>query len=1283
MTNPSRLLSGRNQMKGKISRILMAILVFFLLGVTIPVCSVSADSSTVVTFPDPNLEPVIRTKIGKLSGDIYQSDLLVITSLTAEGKGITNLSGIEFCTNLESLNLNNYGKNDLERNRVSDITVLANLIHLSYLYLFWNEIGDVSALANLTQLRQIDLAKNHITNISALANLTNLQSLNLQVNQISNISILANLTNLTELVLGDNQITDVSILANLTNLRSLSLGKNQISNVSGLALLTNLWYLDLDQNQIVSITPLANLIALQRLFLGYNSVGNISPLSNLTNLQYLILTQNNISDISVLTNKSDLFQLYLSNNQITDISPLANLTKLDELFLYSNKITNITPLANLTNLKELYLGDNQINDISSLANLTALRRLDLWQTHISDISALTNLINLQDLFIASNQISNISVLANLTNLHQLSLVQNQITDISALAQLIHLSYVTLFDNQISDVSSLEQLTNLSNLDLRRNHISDISALALNLGIGSGDLVYIEENYLDITSGSLDMEDIQTLIGRGVTVYFQGQKTYGLTINISPLGSGTVTKDKLSPYYYGEEVTLTPTASAGHTFSNFSTNVNAPTHKVTITDNTTVTATFTLNTPDIRLEGNSTEIVRGDASPSVSDFTNFGSTAVAGGTVNRTYTIKNTGDATLTLSGTPKVSLSGSNAADFSVTTQPLSPVAAGDNTTFTLRFDPSATGLRTATISIANNDSDENPYTFAIQGSGINTYALTMAAFPGGGGTTNDLTAASPYAAGATISIQAVAGTGYHFVHWNAAAGTFVDASLATTTFTMPAANAIVTASFAINSPEIKIEGNSTEIVSGDVTPSTGDFTDFGNVVVASGTVNRTYVIKNTGDATLTLSGTPKVSLSGANAADFSVITQPLSPVAAGNNTTFTVRFDPSATGVRKATISIANNDSDENPYTFAIQGTGLPPSITVTSPNGGENWEAGSSQTLTWSSVGITGNLNILISRNGGTSWTTIFTNTPNDGKQAWTVTGPATVQAIIKVASVTSPTVSDTSNANFSIVQAITVTSPHGGENWVVGSTQNITWSSVGFTGNVNISISRNSGTTWSTIISNMPDDGSQVWKVTGTATTQAKIKVASVSTPIVFDISDANISIIPPTLTVTSPNGGENWEAGSSQALTWSSVGITGNLNILISRNGGTSWTTIFTNTPNDGTQIWTVTGTATTQGRIKVVSVTSPTVFDISTANFNIIPTLTVTSPNGGENWSAGSARSITWKSSGVTGYVNIQLSRDGGTNWTTIISNTTNDCSQGRIKVVSVTSPTVFDISTAN
>jgi hypothetical protein len=61
------------------------------------------------------------------------------------------------------------------------------------------------------------------------------------------------------------------------------------------------------------------------------------------------------------------------------------------------------------------------------------------------------------------------------------------------------------------------------------------------------------------------------------------------------------------------------------------------------------------------------------------------------------------------------------------------------------------------------------------------------------------------------------------------------------------------------------------------------------------------------------------------------VTLDPTTPVAATNGTTtFQVTFDPSAAGLRTATISIANDDSDENPFDFAIQGTGTAPTYPV-----------------------------------------------------------------------------------------------------------------------------------------------------------------------------------------------------------------------------------------------------------------------------------------------------------------------------------------------------------------
>jgi Repeat of unknown function (DUF5650)/IPT/TIG domain len=132
-------------------------------------------------------------------------------------------------------------------------------------------------------------------------------------------------------------------------------------------------------------------------------------------------------------------------------------------------------------------------------------------------------------------------------------------------------------------------------------------------------------------------------------------------------------------------------------------------------------------PEIGLKGNGISIAQGDATPSGADHTHFGGADAASGTVVRTFTIENTGNGSLDLSGTPKVVISGSHAADFVVTIQSATTVAAGGSTTFQATFDPVATGTRTAIVSLANNDADENPSSFSIEGTGYTTSEALVA----------------------------------------------------------------------------------------------------------------------------------------------------------------------------------------------------------------------------------------------------------------------------------------------------------------------------------------------------------------------------------------------------------------------------------------------------------------------------------------------------------------------------------------------------------------------------
>ncbi|MHC1733387.1 MAG: choice-of-anchor D domain-containing protein [Bacteroidales bacterium] len=559
--------------------------------------------------------------------------------------------------------------------------------------------------------------------------------------------------------------------------------------------------------------------------------------------------------------------------------------------------------------------------------------------------------------------------------------------------------------------------------------------------------------------------------------------------------------------------------------------------------------------EIDVKGSGNSILSGDNTPSINDHTDFGNVLITNGVISRTFTILNTGQTNLNLTGTPTITLSGANAGDFTITTQPINPISPNGETSFTVTFDPSAEGTRSAVINIANSDSDENPYTFAIQGTGItvsptgwqytsnlvtprymhgvarwgnNLYVLggegsgaailssierttinpdgSLSAWQiigqlssarrylkaiavdgllyvvGGDtstgrvntveyavinpdGTLGDwqstssmltartnfgLTAANDvlYAIGgqgstslssveyapilpdgslgvwqpttglniARQGTDAIAVNGYLYIPsgnntggklanmeyaaiqadgslsaWTSAGGittarvyhavatdgisvyliggsayagnnsiSLVERSaiaanhtpgtwqsfhnLKRDKFGLAAvyANGFIYATgghrlgdyvsdveyIQANSedavPEMDVRNNSTSIGSGSTLPSLDNGTNFGSVNLGSESAASTFTIHNFGSADLLLLGSPKIQVSGTHAADFVVLTQPSRHVLPGDSTVFRVNFVPKGAGIRTAIISIINSDSDENPYTFTIQGTGV-----------------------------------------------------------------------------------------------------------------------------------------------------------------------------------------------------------------------------------------------------------------------------------------------------------------------------------------------------------------------
>jgi len=247
-----------------------------------------------------------------------------------------------------------------------------------------------------------------------------------------------------------------------------------------------------------------------------------------------------------------------------------------------------------------------------------------------------------------------------------------------------------------------------------------------------------------------------------------------------------------------------------------------------------------------------------------------------------------------------------------------------------------------------------------------------------------------------------------------------------------------------------------------------------------------------------------------------------------------------------------------------------------------------------------------------------------------------------------------------------SLLITAPNGGEDWLVGSEQHITWTSEGKIENVTLKYSVDSGENWNTIVENTENDGDHLWMVPNQPSTFCLVMVEDGHDGDPFDKSNDVFTISTPindSIWVISPNGNECFLAGSEHEILWKIQGDIKDVKIQYSTDGGTNWITIINSTANDGSQSWKVADVHSDSCLIKVADLdcdpedTSDSLFTI----WGKAP-ITVIAPNGGECLEPGQEIKIQWEACCCIDSVKIQYSIDGGKDWIAIINATLNDSS---------------------
>lgn len=297
--------------------------------------------------------------------------------------------------------------------------------------------------------------------------------------------------------------------------------------------------------------------------------------------------------------------------------------------------------------------------------------------------------------------------------------------------------------------------------------------------------------------------------------------------------------------------------------------------------------------------------------------------------SQTVTLTDRGNGTLTIIS---IAISGTNAGDFAQTSTCGSRVAAQTNCTISVTFTPTAQGMRTATLTIADN-AIESPHTVALSGTAgtpavsLSGSSLTFASQPiGTTSAAQTLTLANTGNVGLTITTIASSGD---FAQTNTCGSSVAAGGYCTINVTFsPAAvgsrsGTLTITDNAPSSPQTVLLGGTggppVPIISLSPTGLT-----FASQAVGATSTAQMVTLSNNGSATLTISN---IAASG----DFAQTSTCGTSVANGSNCAISVTFTPTASGTRNGTLTITDNASG-SPHAVALSGNGMDISVSASS---------------------------------------------------------------------------------------------------------------------------------------------------------------------------------------------------------------------------------------------------------------------------------------------------------------------------------------------------------------
>ncbi|WP_369013403.1 T9SS type A sorting domain-containing protein [Flavobacterium anhuiense] len=453
------------------------------------------------SIPDINFENKLidlGIDTGTADGKVLTSSISSVTSLDVSRSSISDLTGIENFTSLQTL--------IASRNSLTSVNLSKNT-KLTYLDLGTNQLTALDLNTN-TALDNLDCQKNKLAALD-ISNNTSLTRLNCSSNALTSLNVTAN-TLLTELATNSNKITSLNIDNNVA-LQSINCGGNLLTtlNVDKNLALKSLWC---GSNKLTSLNIDKNL-ELSDLNCGINELTSLNVLNN-KKLVSLVCHQNKITTLNVSQNIL-LEQLMCHYNELTSIDVWHN-PELYMLNCHFNKITDLDISKN-PKITEISCNDNNLtylnlkngnNNNFELFYTTFINNPNLTCIQVDNvIYANTNWSDKKDAGASFNVVcGNYTLIPDINFENRLIALgyDSGIPNGKVLtANISNITSLNVSSKSISDLTGIQDFTSLTTLNCAKNSLASLD-LSNNKNLKT---LYCEQNLLT----TLDLSNNTSLI----------------------------------------------------------------------------------------------------------------------------------------------------------------------------------------------------------------------------------------------------------------------------------------------------------------------------------------------------------------------------------------------------------------------------------------------------------------------------------------------------------------------------------------------------------------------------------------------------------------------------------------------------------------------------------------------------------------------------------------------------------------------------------------------------